>query len=712
MSKVRQKEFNGITEFKNKLKSSDIKIWIYSLPVKDLNKKHNENYEVTQNLKKNNKSNLIIEFNENLIGSFDEIKNWGQIKYTNYEHRCIDSKILRERRLLERLLLQEVRNSCDKCTYEISNREKSSVYIRKPLLNKDNVILKRKVNFDINVQENENIVVGFDLSHGCDYINTLEKELNNLSKGDKVKDFYYDIYYTFIEVANFTISDINDYMQCSIVDYYKNKNQSYIVEKLNPNTKAVLVSDKNNNIFPYIANRLKKVCDFGSISSYLLREFNKYIKLNANEKMKLLIGLTEDILKNSIYVKFEKRNMLIESLGYKKYIIKKPNFIFANGKKHNTILYGLPQNGCYENKELEISYFIDPTLVNDETKFNKVKQFSNNLEKFSQKMGVKLNRQKSGVNFKSINIDNEDKFQCDMRNIVENYKNPVIVIMKDENSEKYYESIKKMFGNKHNIATQFIEFSTLNYNEKNKEAILLNILLGVYGKSGIQPWILEKPLNADCYIGLDVSRQNKINTAGVIQVVGKDGRILKSKSITSSQSGEKINTETIKEVFYEAVSSYKNTYNEPLKHIVIHRDGISREELEVLKETADNLDIKFEYIEITKNINRRMANYNSASGSWKTEIGSYYTKDNFAYVVTTNPYEKIGMAKPLRVKKIHGQQSMEDIVEDIYKLSFMHIGSILKPRLPVTTHYADLSSTYGNRELMPSNNDNNVLHFI
>ncbi len=35
------KEFNGITEFKNVLNSNDIKIWIYTLPVKDLNTKHN-----------------------------------------------------------------------------------------------------------------------------------------------------------------------------------------------------------------------------------------------------------------------------------------------------------------------------------------------------------------------------------------------------------------------------------------------------------------------------------------------------------------------------------------------------------------------------------------------------------------------------------------------------------------------------------------------
>ena len=88
-----------------------------------------------------------------------------------------------------------------------------------------------------------------------------------------------------------------------------------------------------------------------------------------------------------------------------------------------------------------------------------------------------------------------------------------------------------------------------DYNEKNKNAILLNILLGIYGKSGIQPWILDKPLTSDCYIGLDVSRENKINTAGIIQIVGKDGRILKSKTIVAPQRGEKIIKQTIKDIF-------------------------------------------------------------------------------------------------------------------------------------------------------------------
>ena len=83
MNRLKSNNFNGITEFKNELKSSDIKIWIYTLLVKDLDKKHRENYDNIKFLKKENKDILIIEFNENLIGSFDEIKK-RSVKYKRW----------------------------------------------------------------------------------------------------------------------------------------------------------------------------------------------------------------------------------------------------------------------------------------------------------------------------------------------------------------------------------------------------------------------------------------------------------------------------------------------------------------------------------------------------------------------------------------------------------------------------------------------------
>ena len=166
-----------------------------------------------------------------------------------------------------------------------------------------NIILKRKINFDVNIKEDENIIVGFDLSHSYEYINTLAEELNVVKPGDKVKDYYNHIVYEFVSVADFSISDVNEYMQCSIIDYYKNKNQFYIVDKLNPKTKAVLVLAQNKNIFPYIPNRLKRVCDYGNLPSKVLRQCNEFTKLNANKKMQLSIDLIMDILKNSKYIK-------------------------------------------------------------------------------------------------------------------------------------------------------------------------------------------------------------------------------------------------------------------------------------------------------------------------------------------------------------------------------------------------------------------------
>ena len=260
------------------------------------------------------------------------------------------------------------------------------------------------------------------------------------------------------------------------------------------------------------------------------------------------------------------------------------------------------------------------------------------------------------------------------------------------------------------------------YNKNAKEATFLNILLGIYCKSGIQPWILAKNLSSECYIGIDVCRENNMSTAGLIQVVGKDGRVLKCKTISVNQNGEKIDTDLLKSIVSQAKELYKSTYNKDLKHIVFHRDGISREDLEKLKEITQSLEIDFEYIEVTKNINRRMAmleksqeNYNSKdkeNKKWITEIGMCFEKENEAYLITTNPSGAMGMARPLRIKKVYGHQSMQNIIEDVYKLSFMHIGSIMKSRLPITTHYADLSSIYSHRDFMPKKIDTNILHFI
>ena len=42
-----------------------------------------------------------------------------------------------------------------------------------------------------------------------------------------VKDYFYNSTYEYVGIADFTISDKNDFMGCSIVEYYEDKNKWY-----------------------------------------------------------------------------------------------------------------------------------------------------------------------------------------------------------------------------------------------------------------------------------------------------------------------------------------------------------------------------------------------------------------------------------------------------------------------------------------------------
>ena len=93
--------------------------------------------------------------------------------------------------------------------------------MRKPIYLNDNLIIRRKLNFDVNIDKKD-IIIGFFLNHEFEYQKTLDEEIKcgNIQKGDKVKDFYNNITYEFLEMAPFSISQENKYMRSSIIEYY------------------------------------------------------------------------------------------------------------------------------------------------------------------------------------------------------------------------------------------------------------------------------------------------------------------------------------------------------------------------------------------------------------------------------------------------------------------------------------------------------------
>jgi argonaute-like protein implicated in RNA metabolism and viral defense len=275
------------------------------------------------------------------------------------------------------------------------------------------------------------------------------------------------------------------------------------------------------------------------------------------------------------------------------------------------------------------------------------------------------------------------------------------VITSEAASENAYTQIKREFGGKQDITTQFVIFDDALLDTTKAHYTYLNILLGIYVKSGLQPWILNEAMHSDCYVGLDVSHENKRHASGIIQIVGKDGRLLKQKSMSDNEAGEIISWETMKDIIMETVHAYKTTYGEVPAHITFHRDGLCREDLDQMQHLLSSMNIRFDYVEIIKNTNRRMATH--ANKQWYTEQGLAYIKANSGYLCATSPKEFVGMAQPIKVVQKTTEKPFNEIIEDVYHLSFMHVHSMLKTRLPITIHYADLSSTFHNRGMINGN---------
>ena len=277
----------------------------------------------------------------------------------------------------------------------------------------------------------------------------------------------------------------------------------------------------------------------------------------------------------------------------------------------------------------------------------------------------------------------------------------VIFVAGKRLNDDFYEVIKQELGREYQLNSQVIQLDTV---KGENPYVITNILLGIYCKSGVQPWVLDRPLHADCFIGLDVSHKNKKHISGVVQVIGKVGEVLWSKPMSLLESGEKIHPKSLERIITEALYQYITKYDKKFNYLVIHRDGKGHEsEIQAIDQIMKGLGIPFDYVSIAKTFNRRMAIYEYEKNRWENPEGIAFLRqeENLAYLCSTNPHSNMGMAQPIRIWNRTGNMDLKFIVEDIYHLSYMNIHATNKSRLPVTTNYADKSSMFYRRGMLP-----------
>ncbi|WP_159881808.1 Piwi domain-containing protein [Paenibacillus puerhi] len=695
-----------LTEWTSDTITSQLPIHLYTLPVRNIQEKHQENKRVSHDLKRLNRIQLI-EFYEHLIAAWEPIHSWDNHRYVHYEYRPIDPSMRAEREMLERLLLRTLEAA--QPLKEISARNRKFTWL-KPEKVVENISIHRTIYCDVRVDEDQSITVGFDMSHQYRTEATVLDLLstNSIHPGDRVIDKYSNMHYEFVKQSDLTLEQPVPELNQSILDYFLNQpSQAWKVKGLNPGMPVVYVKNIGNPV-AYAPVMLQKELALTTLPKSVIDQTSDVYKQNADTKMSTLLKQIQLIFSRTDKLTFSREKFPVHEAGYHIEHLQPPELLFGKSTSHDKFKHGLDRGGVYAPRTLIIHLFANPGLL--QAKRDLILNFTNKLSKQSVQWGVELKFSKTSDSYMNTDTDfsNPHQLALLMKRLTKAvFQEPTLIIGNEKEAEMWYDLIKKEFGARASIPTQFINVNTIS---KANEYVIGNILLGLYAKANIQSWILNQSLSSDCFIGLDVSHEEGRHSTGITHVIGRDGMVLSSKANTSNEAGEKIRHETMCQIVYSALDIYEQQYGETPRHITFHRDGRCHEDLAQLDEVMASLNVSYDMIEIIKKSNRRMA-YFTREKKWETKQGCYYLKGNTAYLTSTNPHPKIGVAQPVKIVKKQGSLSMQKIVQDVYHLSFMHVGSLLKPRLPVTTYYADLSSTFFNRQWMPAD-PGQALHFV
>lgn len=397
-------------------------------------------------------------------------------------------------------------------------------------------------------------------------------------------------------------------------------------------------------------------------------------------------------------------------------LIENTPLLFGNGviSAQSKILTGLSRGGVYRRHDK----FSDPSRPIRITVLNLCEV---GLDDFIQKLKERLKSYKFESLFvtKSISLKNLSDTQA--RAKVEEVVNelmeipPEIVLaflpQSDRNADEeeggslYHKIYDLLLGRQ--IASQMIYEDTLKNPDYYKN-ILNQVVPGILAKLGNLPFVLAEPLQiADCFIGLDISRESKAKLSGTMnacasmRLYGKQGEFIRYQLKDTLIQGEEIPKQ-----FLEGLLPKKEFEG---KTVLIYRDGrFCGQEVANLLEWAEAIGCKLILVECRKSGIPRLYNFVNKIIAAPEKGLALRISSTEAVLVTTQVTEKIGLAHPLRLTVITGNHPalisppIEQVVETTLKLTLLHHGALKMPRLPMPVYGAHKTAKLRLRGIYPS----------
>lgn len=255
-----------------------------------------------------------------------------------------------------------------------------------------------------------------------------------------------------------------------------------------------------------------------------------------------------------------------------------------------------------------------------------------------------------------------------------------------------YPEFKKGLG-KQQVGSQMVVTKNLD-----TRWVMDNTAMGLIASAGGVPWrIDEMPGNADCFIGLDVTRDPETgqHLGASANVVYADGTVFASKTQTL-QSGETFDEQSIVDVIKDVFQEFVRREGRSPDHIVIHRDGRLFEDAAEIQAPFEDAEVTIDILDVRKSGAPRIARFENGEFSIDEKGRLFIAQDDtHGFIATTGRPEfkdsdNLGTPQTLRVVRRAGDTPMQTLLEQVYWLSEAHVGSVSRSvRLPITTYYAD-----------------------
>jgi len=234
---------------------------------------------------------------------------------------------------------------------------------------------------------------------------------------------------------------------------------------------------------------------------------------------------------------------------------------------------------------------------------------------------------------------------------------------------------------------------------------VLNLVCGLLGKIGVRPWLLREKLKGDLYVGVD-TRPGKVATFTLINNVG-DYIGETRRPIRGSKVERDIMRDMIIQLIMENLRVLPK--DRPI-HLVVHRDGdVYPSEEQGLEEAVNSLrqrrlEVSLTLVSIRESIPYRIFKYDGSNLAPCPPGVFVKLSRRMGLLASVGwPLIKQGLARPLLLEVIRNDRpgyDLQDIVREVYHLSFLHWEGIVKKlKMPITIKYADEYAVFAEKEI-------------